>query len=77
MKEMILCLCLVEGFNMKNSILIIGESGVGKTHFGAQLLMRLQQNLGQLCMDGAATNLEPFIEAMDRLNEGVTAEHTP
>lgn len=77
MKEMILCLCLVEGFNMKNSILIIGESGVGKTHFGAQLLMRLQQNLSQLSMDGAATNLEPFIEAMDRLNEGVTAEHTP
>ena len=37
MKEMILCLCLVEGFNMKNSILIIGESGVGKTHFGAQV----------------------------------------
>ncbi len=50
---------------MKNSILIIGESGVGKTHFGAQLLMRLQQNLGQLSMDGAATNLEPFIEAME------------
>jgi hypothetical protein len=62
---------------MKNSILIIGESGVGKTHFGAQLLMRLQQNLGQLSMDGAATNLEPFTEAMDRLNEGITAEHTP
>ena len=40
MKEMILCLCLVEGFNMKNSILIIGESGVGKTHFGAQLRKR-------------------------------------
>lgn len=62
---------------MKNSILIIGESGVGKTHFGAQLLMRLNQNIGQLSMDGAADNLEPFLEAMDRLNEGITADHTP
>lgn len=61
----------------ENSILIIGESGVGKTHFGAQLLMRLQQNLSQLSMNGAASNIEPFVEAMDRLNEGITADHTP
>jgi hypothetical protein len=60
-----------------NSILIIGESGVGKTHYGAQLLMRLQHNSGQLSMDGAASNLEPFSEAMDRLNEGRAANHTP
>lgn len=60
-----------------NSILIIGESGVGKTHYGAQVLMRLQQNSGQISMDGAASNLEPFAEATDRLNEGLAADHTP
>jgi len=60
-----------------SSILIIGESGVGKTHYGAQLLMKLQQKDSQLRMNGAANNLEPFSEAMDRLNEGLAAEHTP
>ncbi|HCM9213452.1 TPA: hypothetical protein N5L24_003690 [Enterobacter roggenkampii] len=61
----------------KSSILVIGESGVGKTHYGAQLLMKLQQKNAGIKMDGAANNLEPFSEAMDRLNEGMTAKHTP
>ncbi|UOF20795.1 TRAFAC clade GTPase domain-containing protein [Pseudomonas syringae] len=60
-----------------NSILLIGESGVGKTHYGAQLLNRLMNGAGQLRMDGAATNLQPFESAMGRLNEGLTADHTP
>lgn len=58
------------------SILLIGESGVGKTHYGAQLLKRLMKGDGELRMNGAATNLEPFEAAMDSLNEGVTAGHT-
>lgn len=59
-----------------NSILLIGESGVGKTHYGAQLLKRLMKGDCALEMDGQATNLEPFAAAMDRLNEGMAAEHT-
>lgn len=60
----------------ENSILLIGESGVGKTHYGAQLLKRLLKGDGQLRMNGAATNLEPFEAAMDSLNEGIAARHT-
>ena len=59
-----------------NSILLIGESGVGKTHFGAQLLKRLMKGDGSLRMNGAATNLEPFESALESLNEGKAAGHT-
>lgn len=60
-----------------DSILLIGESDVGKTHYGAQLLKRLMKGDGQLRMDGAATNLEPFEAAMECLNQGKAADHTP
>ena len=60
-----------------NSILLIGEAGVGKTHYGAQLLKRLMKGDGRLQMDGAATNLAPFEAAMECLNEGMAADHTP
>lgn len=60
-----------------NSILLIGESGAGKTHYGAQLLQRLMKGDGQLRMNGAATNLEPFEAALEALNEGRAADHTP
>ncbi len=59
------------------SILLIGESDVGKTHYGAQLLQRLQKGDGQLRMNGAASNLKPFEEALAALNEGLSADHTP
>jgi len=59
-----------------SSILLIGESGVGKTHYGAQVLKRLMKGDGRLRMDGAATNLEPFEAAMESLNEGMAAGHT-
>jgi hypothetical protein len=59
-----------------NSILLIGESGVGKTHYGAQLLQRLMKGDGLLRMNGAATNLEPFETALESLNEGRAADHT-
>lgn len=58
------------------SILLIGESGVGKTHYGAQLLRRLMNVEGTLRMNGAATNLEPFEAALESLNEGRAADHT-
>lgn len=59
------------------SILLIGESGVGKTHYGAQLLRRLMVADGQMKMLGGATNLEPFEAALESLNEGKAASHTP
>lgn len=59
-----------------NSILLVGESGVGKTHYGAQLLRRLMRNPGALRMNGAATNLEAFEAALENLDEGRAAGHT-
>jgi hypothetical protein len=59
------------------TILLIGESGVGKTHYGAQLLNRLMNEECQLRMDGAASNLEPFENALECLANGRAADHTP
>lgn len=59
------------------SILLIGESDVGKSHYGGQLLKRLMQEDGQLRMKGAATNLEPFEAVMACLDAGLSADHTP
>lgn len=59
-----------------NSILLVGESGVGKTHYGAQLLRRLMRIPGVLRMNGAATNLEAFEAALENLDEGRAAGHT-
>jgi hypothetical protein len=59
-----------------NSILLLGESDVGKTHYGAQLLKRLMKGDGLLRMNGAATNLEPYEAALESLNEGKSAGHT-
>jgi hypothetical protein len=59
------------------SMLLVGESGVGKTHFGAQLLKRLLNSNGRFRMNGAATNLEPFEATMGCLNDGRSAAHTP
>lgn len=58
------------------SVLLLGESGVGKTHYGAQLLKRLMMSDGHLRMHGQATNLEPFEAALDSLSEGRAAGHT-
>ena len=58
------------------SILLIGESDVGKSHYGGQLLKRLMQEDGEIRMDGAATNLEPFEDVMARIDAGLSAGHT-
>lgn len=59
-----------------DSILLLGESGVGKTHYGAQLLNRLMNVQGVLRMEGQSTNLLPFQSAMNSLQEGRAADHT-
>jgi len=62
---------------LDKSILLIGESDVGKSHYGGQLLKRLMQEDGQLRMNGAASNLEPFEAVMACLDAGISADHTP
>ncbi|MEU6610001.1 hypothetical protein ABZ922_33970 [Streptomyces shenzhenensis] len=59
-----------------DSILLLGESGVGKTHYGAQLLRRLMKGDCRLRMNGQATNLESFEAALESLSEGKAADHT-
>ena len=61
---------------LNKSILLIGESGVGKSHYGAQLLKRLMQEDGRIRMHGAPTNLEPFQTVMASLDAGLSADHT-
>ena len=58
------------------SLLLLGESDVGKTHYGAQILRRLNVGRGALeLVDGA--NLEPFKTALDKISQGLSAPHTP
>lgn len=62
----------------KLNLLFVGESDVGKTHYGAQLLIRLKRREGALRMptNRAATNLSPFETVLQCLNEGRAAPHT-
>ena len=61
---------------LDKSILLIGETGVGKSHYGAQLLKRLMQEDGRIRMHGAPTNLQPFEAVMASLDTGLSADHT-
>lgn len=61
----------------QRTILLLGESNVGKTHYGAQFLKRLIVGRSSLKMDGQATNLGPFEDAMDSLADGRATGHTP
>jgi len=63
----------------KHSVLLIGESSVGKTHYGAQLLSRLLKTEGielTLDVEGHQANLEPYRSAFEKLNAGLAADHT-
>ncbi|MGE8450299.1 MAG: hypothetical protein ACN6OP_06645 [Pseudomonadales bacterium] len=61
----------------QHSILLVGESNVGKTHYGAQFLKRLMVEACALKRDGAATNLEAFTTALSCLADGRATNHTP
>ncbi|CUR66948.1 hypothetical protein G3T20_02295 [Bordetella hinzii] len=61
----------------QHSILLVGESNVGKTHYGAQFLKRLMVKECALKMSGAPTNLEAFTTALSCLTEGKSTDHTP
>lgn len=61
----------------QHTILLVGESNVGKTHYGAQFLKRLMVKTCALKMSGAPTNLEAFTTALSCLTEGKSTDHTP
>jgi Double-GTPase 1 len=61
----------------QHTILLVGESNVGKTHYGAQFLKRLMVKACALKMSGAPTNLEAFTTALSCLTEGRSTDHTP
>ncbi|KKA06862.1 hypothetical protein VP02_16345 [Pseudomonas ogarae] len=61
----------------QHTILLVGESNVGKTHYGAQFLKRLMVKSCELKMTGAPTNLEAFTTALSCLTEGRATDHTP
>jgi hypothetical protein len=62
---------------MTRSLSLFGEYDVGKTHFGGQLLGRLNQEKGALRMVGAPSTLEPFENVLASINSGRAAAHTP
>src|SRR3954465_10494986 len=61
----------------QRSILLLGESNVGKTHYGAQFLKRLYVGDNALKLNGAPTNVQPFEDAMNSLATGRATGHTP
>lgn len=61
---------------MAANILLLGESDVGKSHFGGQLLGRLNQELGAFRMVGSPPSLAAFEGVLHALNEGRAAKHT-
>nr|WP_282100795.1 hypothetical protein [Pseudomonas syringae] len=56
---------------------MVGESNVGKTHYGAQFLKRLMVKTCALKMSGAPTNVDAFTTALSCLTEGKSTDHTP
>src|ERR1700741_2289424 len=61
----------------KTSLLIVGGTKAGKTHYGGQLLRRLEAKKGQLKTISAPTDRTPFQEVLEQLAQGKSAAHTP
>ncbi|GGX98015.1 hypothetical protein GJV26_20320 [Massilia dura] len=61
----------------QHTILLVGESGVGKTHYGAQFLKRLSVETCALKAANAPSNVTPFATALSCLTEGLATHHTP
>ena len=62
--------------NALSAILLLGESDVGKTHYGAQVLRRLNGGKGAFELVNGE-NLLPFKTALDKISLGLSAPHTP
>ncbi|MGO9256337.1 MAG: hypothetical protein ACLQU1_08565 [Bryobacteraceae bacterium] len=59
------------------SLLVVGGTKTGKTHYGGQLLRRLDAKKHRLRMAVAASDRTPFQEVLDKLALGRSAPHTP
>ena len=59
-----------------SALLLLGESDVGKTHYGAQVLRRLNVGSGAFELVNAE-NLTPFETAVEQISQGLSAPHTP
>ena len=57
-------------------IAVFGESNVGKSHYGAQLIGRLNAETGSMRMRGAAPDLAAFDDVAQSLSGGVPGAHT-
>jgi hypothetical protein len=57
-------------------IAVFGESNVGKSHYGAQLIGRLNAETGSMRMRGAAPDLAAFDDVVQSLSGGVPGAHT-
>lgn len=70
----------VEAFKLENvksvRLALFGESSVGKTHYGGQLLTRIETETCDLKMREAPADLSPFEEVRLKLSKGLLAAHT-
>lgn len=58
-------------------IALFGESDNGKSHYGAQLLSRIEVEKCELKLREASADLSVFDGVRKKLNEGLLAGHTP
>jgi len=59
------------------SVLLVGLSNNGKTHYGSQLEGRLHRGECCLRINGEVTNREPFAQAAASIAQGKLAPYTP
>lgn len=62
--------------SITDSLLVIGVSDSGKSHYGGQLLIRLRKRLGLLKSAVAPDSIKGFDEVLTCLSEGKSAPHT-
>lgn len=58
-------------------IALFGESDHGKSHYGAQLLSRIETEKCELKLRTASVDLSAYDDVRKKLNSGLLAEHTP
>lgn len=59
------------------NLLVLGGAKSGKTHYGAQLTLRLKKKFGAIKYYAQPENLEAFDQAIQHLSRGRLAPHTP
>lgn len=67
----------MSGSDVKVRIALFGESDNGKSHYGAQLLERIEAEKCEIKLRVAAADVSAFDEVRRRLGAGLLAEHTP